>query len=223
MDAYEFIKKAIILGDYSPGERLTEQNLAKELQISRTPIREAIKRLESERLITPLKRGVIVRKFSKEDIKQIYDLRALLEGYAAAEAASRRNKIHLKRMKVANEDFKEIILNKNDKDIDQIKMIMDVNSSFHKAVLDASQNEHLHFHITNVTVLPLMFRSFYWYNDRQIQHSYELHETIRKAILNQDHERARTAMLEHIYQGRDHVLKLTEENDLYNKTEEGKL
>lgn len=53
MDAYEFIKKAIILGDYSPGERLTEQNLAKELQISRTPIREAIKRLESERLITP--------------------------------------------------------------------------------------------------------------------------------------------------------------------------
>ncbi|TLS36248.1 GntR family transcriptional regulator [Pseudalkalibacillus caeni] len=219
MEAYDFIKKAIIQGDYKSGKRLTEESLAKELKLSRTPIREAIKRLESERLITPLKRGVIVRKFTREDIKQIYDLRALLEGYAAAQGAIERNDENLQKMKEANDNFRKILKETNAKDSEQIKEIMNVNNNFHQGVLEASQNEHLRFHISNVTVLPLVFRSFYWYNQQQLNRSLELHETMYSAIYSKDRERAKTAMLEHIYQGRDHVLKHIEENDLFEEEE----
>ncbi|WP_370639189.1 GntR family transcriptional regulator, partial [Cohnella sp. REN36] len=73
MNAYDFIRSAIIEGDYAPGQRLTEEALAAELHISRTPIREALKRLETEGLIVSLKRGVSVKTFSRESIRQIYD------------------------------------------------------------------------------------------------------------------------------------------------------
>jgi DNA-binding GntR family transcriptional regulator len=216
MEAYNFIKKAIILGKYKSGTRLTEESLAKELNMSRTPIREAIKRLENERLITPLKRGIIVRKFTREDIRQIYDLRVLLEGFAAAQAAMNRKEAELAEMKEANEGFKEILMHTHKEDSDFVNKIMQVNNQFHKTILAASGNEQLGFHIANVTVLPLVFRSFYWYNEQQLSRSLESHETIRSAILYQDHERARTAMLEHIYQGKDQVLQITEENDLFD-------
>jgi DNA-binding GntR family transcriptional regulator len=217
MDAYNFIKKTIIQGGYKLGERLTEESLANELNLSRTPIREAIKRLETEGLLTPLKRGIMVRKFTKEDIRQIYDLRALLEGYAATKAAMNRNDRDLIEMKEANEEFKEILKHYHKDDLEFINKIMQVNNRFHKAILTASRNEHLQFHITNVTVLPLVFRSFYWFNEQELKRSVESHEIITQAILSHDHERAHTAMLEHIYRGRDQVLKITEENDIFEE------
>jgi DNA-binding GntR family transcriptional regulator len=94
---------------------------------------------------------------------------------------------------------------------------MEVNNQFHKAVLHASQNEYLSFHISKVTVLPLVFRSFYRSNKQQLKRSLELHETILSAIFEQDPERAKTAMSEHIYQGRDHVIRHIEENEFIDE------
>src|SRR5690625_5492443 len=113
MNPYEYIKNAIIVGDYEPGKRLIEEELAETLQVSRTPIREAIKQLKSEGLITPLKRGVMVREFTKNDIRQIYDLRAILESYAANQAAYNRNDTDLENLNKANERYKSVINNKN--------------------------------------------------------------------------------------------------------------
>ena len=70
MDAYKYIKGAIIDGRYTPGMRLGEEFLAKELNLSRTPIREAIRHLEAEGLVVPLKRGVSVRNFTRSDRKK---------------------------------------------------------------------------------------------------------------------------------------------------------
>ncbi|MYL71673.1 FCD domain-containing protein [Halobacillus litoralis] len=207
MEAYERIKKSIIEGAYAPGTRLTEENLAKELQISRTPIREAIKRLETERLISPLKRGVIVSEFNTEDIRQIYNLRALLEGYAAAEAAVNRSDEDIEAMERCNEQFKDLLETPTYERTERLNEIMELNNQFHSAVYNASHNEHLRFHISSVTVLPLVFRSFYWYNEYQLKKSLELHQTISVAIQANEPDRAKTAMQEHIYQGRDHVLK----------------
>lgn len=208
MDPYIFIKEAIVTGKYEPGERLTEEFLAKETNLSRTPIREAIKQLEAEGLITPLKRGVIVRNFTKEDIRQIYDLRALLESYAASQAAYHRDENDLYHMKKANQEYKEVIDKIGEKpNEDMILELVEVNRAFHETILAASKNEHLRFHLSKVVVVPLVFRSFYWYDQHQIKHSLGVHETILEAILNNDAERAKVAMNEHIFQGRDHVLK----------------
>ncbi len=80
---YEYLKASILSGRLNPGERLTEEHLAKELGISRTPVREALHKLESEGLIKPLpSRGFITAQDSKDDIEELFEIRAVLEGYA---------------------------------------------------------------------------------------------------------------------------------------------
>lgn len=208
MDPYNFIKEAIVTGKYKAGERLTEESLANELSVSRTPIREAIKLLESDGLITPLKRGVTVRKFTKEDIRQIYDIRALLESYAASQAAIYRSELDIQCMLNANKKYRKTIdLHINDREHPQIDEIVRVNKIFHDSFLTASKNEYLQFHISKVAVLPLMYHSFYWYDDNQLKRSLEFHQTILQSIIDNEVERAKVAVQEHIFQGRDHVLK----------------
>ncbi|MFB3167657.1 GntR family transcriptional regulator [Neobacillus sp. 179-C4.2 HS] len=207
MDAYEFIKEAIILGKLEPGMRLGEETLAKELNLSRTPIREAIKQLEAEGLVIPLKRGVGVRRFTKDDIREIYDLRTLLESYAASQAAIHRTEDDLISLAKANELYEEAIGDPSPLDLSRIRKIVKVNQTFHEAIVTASKNTHLYFHISKVVVVPIVFRSFYWYNDFQLKQSLEVHKIIFEAIKNRDPERARIAMHEHIFQGRDNVLK----------------
>jgi DNA-binding GntR family transcriptional regulator len=81
--AYEYLKASILSGKINPGERLPEEHLAKELGISRTPIREALHKLESEGLITPLAtRGFVASQDSKEEVEELFEIRAVLEGYA---------------------------------------------------------------------------------------------------------------------------------------------
>ncbi|PTX58504.1 GntR family transcriptional regulator [Melghirimyces profundicolus] len=211
MDAYQTIKESIIIGKYRPGMRLTEEFLAGELNVSRTPIREVLKQLESEGLLTPLRRGMIVRSFSKEDIRQIYDLRTLLEGYAAGQAALFRTPTDLQQMREANRLYEQVMDQKDPEEISSILKIVRANQHFHEAIHVASHNEHLRFHISKVVVLPLVFQSFYWYDRLERIRSLESHQTILEAIENRDSERARIAMHEHIYQGRDKVLKHLDE------------
>ncbi|SES78829.1 DNA-binding transcriptional regulator, GntR family [Salinibacillus kushneri] len=206
MDAYQYIKKAILHGEFPPKMRLTEEYLAKEIQISRTPIREALKKLESEGLIVSLKRGVRVRHFTKKDILQIYDLRKLLEGYAAAQASIHRTDSDLEEMEGANEEYGNVIHHHFKTGDSTIEDILERNQRFHECIIKASQNQHIYSHISKVVVLPLIFRSFYWFNEDQMRYSYNVHNTILKAIKEKDMERARASMHEHIYHGRDQVL-----------------
>lgn len=214
MSAYTHIKAAIIQGIYEPGMRLTEEYLANEIQTSRTPIREAIQHLEAEGLITPLKKGVIVRSFTKEDIQQIYDLRGLLEGYAVSHAARNRTSENLVVLENSLTSFSGLIQKEYQPKNSIVNKIMQENTTFHEAILASSKNEHLQFLLSKVIVLPLVFRSFYWYSKEETINSFKSHQTIYQAIKDQDIDRARTAMLEHIYQGRDCALKNIEQRKL---------
>ena len=79
---YAFIKSHVLSGGFSPGERLTEESLAGRLGVSRTPVREALHKLELEGLIEPLEtRGFCVPRGSRDEVEELFDLRAILEGY----------------------------------------------------------------------------------------------------------------------------------------------
>lgn len=81
--AYDHLKSGVLSGDFNPGERLTEEHLAKTLGVSRTPVREALHKLASEGLIQPLEsRGFCVARDSREEMEDLFDIRAALEGYA---------------------------------------------------------------------------------------------------------------------------------------------
>lgn len=223
MNPYETIKNEIVTGTLPPGHRLTEEGMAGDLQVSRTPIREAFKLLEADGLIIPFKRrGYMVREFSVEDIRQIYNLRALLESYGASEAALYRTDEDLATIHECNLSYEKAISKLDKSDIATIKNIQEENLKFHEAIFKATKNEHLRMHIAKVVVVPLVFRSFYWYNERQLLRSLEVHNTILKAIKNQEPERAKIAMQEHIYQGRDDVLIQLNNPDIQIWREEAK-
>ena len=87
---YAGIKNAIIGGEFEPGRRLIEERLAEDMKTSRTPVREAIQKLEKEGLIQRLPRGgFAVKGVSEEEVEEVFDLRAVLEGYAAYLATAR--------------------------------------------------------------------------------------------------------------------------------------
>lgn len=80
---YEFLKQKVLSGQFRPGERLTEEYLAAELGVSRTPVREALHKLELEGLVRPLEtRGFCVPQDTREEIEEVFELRTILEGYA---------------------------------------------------------------------------------------------------------------------------------------------
>ncbi|MBU1184768.1 MAG: GntR family transcriptional regulator, partial [Proteobacteria bacterium] len=79
---YDYLKSNILSGRFVPGERLAEEHLAKELGVSRTPVREALHKLEQDGLIEPLEsRGFCIPKDSEEEIEDLFELRTVLEGY----------------------------------------------------------------------------------------------------------------------------------------------
>src|SRR5437870_10914880 len=106
MAATELIREAIIDGRVEPGRRLKEEELARELGISRTPVREALLILQAEGLVvgTP-NRGAIVRAHDSDDLRDLYDLRALLEGHGARLAAARISDEEVERLRESCDRF----------------------------------------------------------------------------------------------------------------------
>ncbi len=104
---YTGVKSAIIGGDFQPGKRLIEEKLAADMATSRTPVREAIQKLEKEGLIFRLPRGgFAVKQVTEEELEEILGLRSVLEGYAAFLATSRITDTELKQLDeiIAKED-----------------------------------------------------------------------------------------------------------------------
>jgi DNA-binding GntR family transcriptional regulator len=133
---YERLKQAIMTGELVPGQPLVETALAQWCEVSRTPIREALTRLEQDGLVHRSERGLVVRERSPEEILDIYETRIVLEGTAARVAASRRSAldlIHLRRIADALDAV----------DTSDENAMANGNREFHRAVWRASHNESL--------------------------------------------------------------------------------
>ena len=126
LTAYEQIRKAILLKKLLPGQRLTEQWLGENLKMSRTPVRAALKKLEEERLVEMIaNRGAFVYKPDMKEIKDVFDVRILLESYAAKTAANSIEKMDLEKLYLLLEEEKKAY-----RDKDSEKFIQ-VNSDIH--------------------------------------------------------------------------------------------
>jgi DNA-binding GntR family transcriptional regulator len=123
---YEFLKEKVLSGRFRPGARLTEEHLAAELGVSRTPVREALHKLEREGLVRPLEtRGFCVPRDSREEIEEIFELRTILEGYALRYVCEHIKKATLNRL--------DAIIAKSEKAYQnhQIDEVFKYNTQFH--------------------------------------------------------------------------------------------
>ncbi len=134
----ENIRDAIISGSLKAGTKLSEPEFAERFGISRTPIREAFRQLESEGYLTIVpRRGAIVREFSRKDVEDFYAIKSILEGYAARCACSRLTEKDINRLQAINDRLSELAENGD------IKKIFRIHNDFHELFIKAADNEKL--------------------------------------------------------------------------------
>jgi DNA-binding GntR family transcriptional regulator len=195
------IRQAIVDGRLPPGRRLKEEELARELGMSRTPIREALLMLESEGLVESIpRRGATVRTYAVGDLDDVYQLRALLEGYAARRAASRISAEDLDRLDGSCDRFDR--LGAEEDVLDLVKE----NLLFHSVILEAAQSARLSGLVRSVIEIPLVYKSFYWYSAEQTLISQHYHRRLAHVLRARDAERAELIMKEHVLEARDILL-----------------
>ena len=196
--AAEAIRGAILDGRLEAGARLKEGHLATELGFSRTPVREALLILRAEGLIelTP-NRGARVTTFAIEEIEDLYEMRALLEGFAARKAALRISRPRLKMLKASCVRFEKLRVVE-----DPIGLVKE-NLFFHNTVLEAAGSSRLSSMVKKVIELPLVYRSFIWYSPDQRLISEHYHKQLVHAFETKDAERADLIMTEHVLEARD--------------------
>lgn len=189
----EAIREAIINGTLKPRERLMEIQLAEELGVSRTPIREALRKLELEGFIVMVPRkGAYVADFSFKDIADIFEIRAALEGLAAGLAAERITDDELENMERLLAEKAEAI---NQQDIERL---VDADTKFHDALYKASRNERLDTIISNLREQIQRFRATSLAYPGRSKQSLDEHRSIVEAIQSRHVQSARQAAQEHI-------------------------
>jgi DNA-binding GntR family transcriptional regulator len=208
----ERLRALILTGAYGPDERLVEEQLAERLGVSRTPVRQALTMLEAEGLveIAP-NRGATVCSFSIEDVWDIYDLRAVLEGHAARRAAGKITTGELAIMRELTGEMEGLAGRFEDHE-EEIRTLVGLNQEFHGIIVEASRNRRLHRLINRTVEIPLMFKAFFWYTPHERVISNHYHRQILEALEKGDADRAEIIMREHVYEGRDFVMGALKED-----------
>lgn len=135
----ETIREAILKGNLKPGEKVAEPELAERFGISRTPIREAFRQLESEGYLTVIPRkGAVVAALSERDVQEFYAIKSILEGYAAELAAKNLSDKDLAKLEAINEKLKKL------SEEGDIKAFYRVHNEFHDTFLRAADNSKLY-------------------------------------------------------------------------------
>lgn len=199
--ASELIREAIVAGRLAPGQRLKEEELARELGMSRTPIREALLILQSDGLVESYpRRGAVVRSYAVEDLDDVYQLRAVLEGHAARRAATRISTEDIRRLEGSCERFEQL------RAADDLQDLVKENLFFHNVILDAAESTRLRGLVRKVIEVPLVYKSYYWYSVEQKLISQHYHRQLTRAFGTRDPERAEMIMKEHVLEARDFLL-----------------
>jgi DNA-binding GntR family transcriptional regulator len=195
--ATALIRDAIVEGRLEPGRRLKEDELARELGISRTPIREALLMLQAEDLVvaTP-NRGAVVRAHAADELEDLYELRALLEGHAAHRAAERVTPAQIAELRRSCDRFAAVAP-------EDLSGLVRENIWFHNALLDISGSARLASMVGKVIRLPLVYNSYRWYSPEQKRISVRYHTRITDALAAGDPEQAEGIMREHVLEARD--------------------
>ena len=191
---FENLIEAILEGKLEPGQRLMEVQLAEQLGVSRTPVREAIRKLELEGLVVMLPRkGAYVADVSLKDIIDVLEIRSTLEGLAAYLAADRITEEGVERLKAIAEDFKQSIERKDD-----IEKLLKKDVEFHECIFNATNNTKLSQIINTLWEQVHRFRTTYISDFDAPKHLVEEHNNILNAIISGDNELAKKYAIDHI-------------------------
>ncbi len=198
---FERLESEILSGTYAQGEVLTEMRLSDELGVSRTPIREALRRLEQEHIIEFTGKGILILGITEDDLRDIYEIRQRIEPLAAAAAAGNADGDSITDLRDAL-DLQEYYVSRHNPE--QIKFM---DSKFHEQVYKLSGSRVLYD-----TLLPLhnkvqKYRRASVSSSSRAEKSLEEHKAIFEAIEAGDAKAAEAAMRQHVKNAMRHILK----------------
>lgn len=200
--AYARIRDGVLDGRYPPGSALREEQLAADLGVSRTPVREALRRLNAEALVEFVaNHGARVARWSPADIRETFDLRAMLEGHACSLAAHRRSDAQLAELQRLADAMSAAHAGATG-----IERIAERNRRFHDVILEASGTRQLPRIVGRIVDVPLVLRTFNRYSAAALARSLAHHHEITAALRAQDGDWARAVMEAHIRAARAALL-----------------
>jgi len=189
------IRRAIVEGRVEPGDVLREEQLARELGTSRTPVREALIELRNEGLVeATATRRAVVRAYDASELHDIYALRAVLEGHAARLAAERATDATIRRLEASLDRFRELSTH----DGDALNALVAENLAFHGVIADAVDVPHLKRMIDQVMVIPRRYRAYAAYVPEHRRTVADHHSEITDAIRRRNGDAAAALMEHHV-------------------------
>lgn len=193
--AYTTIRAMILAGELPAGAQIREEALAERCGVSRTPVRDALRRLEAELLV---KRSDTQRSFvadwSLDDVADAFELRAKLEGHAARLAAERMDDERLAALKACNERLSSSVF----RDVPDVSGFLEANREFHAIVLDAAGSRRLASLLGILIEQPVVWRTAHHYTPDALRSSHAEHEQLLAAFERRDGGWAEAVMAAHI-------------------------
>lgn len=181
----ETIREAILKGQLKPGEKVAEPELAERFGISRTPIREAFRQLESEGYLTVIPRkGAVVTSLSERAVEEFYAIKSILEGYAARMAADNLTGKDIEKLEAINERLAQLAAEGD------VKTFFKVHNEFHELFIKAAENEKLQELITQMMLKFNRLRLASLSLPGRMEISVQEHKKIIEAFRNKDGEMA---------------------------------
>ncbi|MDF2821503.1 MAG: GntR family transcriptional regulator [Clostridiales bacterium] len=168
---FNTLRQAILKGELAPGERLMEKQLADRMGVSRTPIREAIRKLELEGLVVMIARkGAEVARITEKDLKDVLEVRCALEELAVKIACDKMSDKNVARLRKTIEDFKEAVIKKN------VGKIIDKDVEFHDIIFESTENDKL------IQIVNNLREQFYRYRVEHIRKSTDHSELLAEHL-----------------------------------------
>ena len=190
---FNTLRQAILTGEMEPGERLMEIQLANKLGVSRTPIREAIRKLELEGLVIMIPRkGAEVAHITVKDMRDVLEVRSALEELAATLACKNVTPEHIEELKTANRVFEAAIVSKD------VVAIVNADVAFHNIIYSMTDNQRLIQLVNSLSEQMYRYRLEYIKNESSHKTLIKEHNKLIEYIENGDKEKACELIREHI-------------------------
>lgn len=195
--AYEHVRRRIISGEYPPALRLIEQDIADASGVSRTPVREALQRLQTEGFVrVSANQGAIVVGWDDADADDVFELRALLEPWGAARAANRASAADLAELENVAAEQRRECERRRPGYMDRVGAL---NSRFHRKLLELADSPRLSMLMPMLIEAPLVMRTFTKYSPEELLRSAAHHLEIVAALRAGDPDWAAAIMRSHIH------------------------
>jgi DNA-binding GntR family transcriptional regulator len=193
--AYHAIRRMILSGSLAPGAPLREEQLAESCGVSRTPVRDALRRLEAEALVRRSDtQRTFVADWSSDDVEEAFTIRIMLEGHAAERAATRIGWVQIERLRTHNAAIARAIATETP----DVPTFLTHNRAIHAIILEAASSARLAAMLAQVVEQPVVQRTARHYDRNNLARSHHEHEELVIAFERRDGSWARSIMESHI-------------------------